>query len=141
MQNRVIEIHDSAVDRIALEDGAAVIHFPSVYIHQSDGRPGIDAGTMWVQEAILRISQAEIEGAFVVAWDVWGGDMVYLYDGALRMGDVRLDDEIPIPLQFKGDAELLIESCGESIRVRGKGAVLELVGDAKYVEEFPRQNR
>lgn len=28
MQNRVIEIHDSAVDKISLEGDMAVLHFP-----------------------------------------------------------------------------------------------------------------
>jgi len=44
VQNRAIEIHDSELDEVTLEAGVAVLHFPHVYIHSSDGRPAIDAG-------------------------------------------------------------------------------------------------
>jgi len=32
MENRAIQIHASAVDRITLENGVAVLHFPKAYI-------------------------------------------------------------------------------------------------------------
>lgn len=64
VQNQAIEIHDSALDRITLEGGVAVLHFPEVYIHLSEGRPAIDAGTGWTQEAAIRIGNADIEGRF-----------------------------------------------------------------------------
>ena len=64
MENRAIEIHDSAVDQITLEASVAVLHFPEVYIHSSEGRPTIDAGTGWTQEAVIRIANSHIEGKF-----------------------------------------------------------------------------
>lgn len=63
MENRAIEIHDSAVDQITLEASAAVLHFPKVYIHSSAGRPAIDAGTGWTQEAVIRVANAHIDPA------------------------------------------------------------------------------
>lgn len=63
MQKQAIEIHDSALDQIALQDGTAVLHFKSVYINSSEGRPAVDAGTGWSQEAVLRIGNARIGGA------------------------------------------------------------------------------
>ena len=136
MPNRAIEIHDSAVDRIAVEDGTALIHFPSVYIHQSEGKLFEEAGTGWTQEAVLRISQAEIDGVFSVALQVWGGDIVYLYGGALRIGEAISNNLIPLPLEVIADVELTIESCGETVRVHGASAHLELIGEAKYIEAF-----
>jgi hypothetical protein len=64
VQNQVIEIHDSALDRITLEGGMAVLYFPEVYIHLSEGRPAIDAGTGWTQEAVIRIGSAELRASF-----------------------------------------------------------------------------
>ena len=136
MPNRVIEIHDSALDRIVMENGTALIHFPSVYIHQSEGRLFEDAGTGWTQEAMLRITDAQIEGTFSVALEVWGGDIVYLYDGSLRIGEVLSDNLIPIPLRITADVELTLESCGEKVQVRGTSADLELIGEAKVVENY-----
>ena len=119
-----------------MENGTALIHFPSVYIHQSEGRPLEDAGTGWTQEAVLRITDAQVDGAFSAALQVWGGDIVYLYDGSLRMGEVISDNLIPIPLRITADIQLTMESCGDTVQVRGTSADLELIGEPKYVEEF-----
>ena len=43
VENQAIEIHDSTLDQITLESDVAVLHFPKVYIHSSEGRPSIDA--------------------------------------------------------------------------------------------------
>ena len=131
-----MEFHDSAVDHITMENGSTLIHFPSVYLHQSEGRPAQDEGTFWAQEATLRIGDAQIEGAFSVALQVWGGDIVYLYDGSLRLNDVISDNLIPIPLNIAAGVELAMESCGETVRVRGTSAHLELLGEARFVEEY-----
>jgi hypothetical protein len=139
--NRVIEIHDSAVDRITMENGTALIHFPSVYIHQSEGRLFEDAGTGWTQEAVLRITDAQVDGAFSAALQVWDGKIVYLYDGSLKMGEVISDNLIPIPLRITADIQLTMESCGDTVQVRGTSAHLELIGEPKYVEEFKPRKR
>ncbi len=137
MSNRVIEIHDSAVDDITVKDNLATIHFPSVYIHQSEGRPGVDPGTGWVQEAVLRIAEAQAEGAFSEEIRKASGyDVHYLHGGALRIGDVLSDGLIPIPLSVTADVELVLESCGEIVRIRGTSCSLELLGEAEYVEDF-----
>ena len=64
MQNRAIEIHDSTLDRISVRDGDVVLHFAAVYIHQSAGTPGVDAGSCWVQKALLRMGGAVVSGSF-----------------------------------------------------------------------------
>lgn len=84
----------------------------------------------------MRILQAQIEGTFSVAWQVWSGGIVYLYDGSLKIAGVVHDNEIPIPLNTTATIELTLESCGETVRVRGTGAALGLIGDPKCVEEF-----
>jgi hypothetical protein len=118
-----------------MENGTALIHFPSVYIHRSEGRLFEDAGTGWTQEAVLRITNAQVDGVFSAALQVWGGDIVYLYDGSLRMGEVISNNLIPIPLRITADIRLTLESCGETVQVRGTSAHLELIGEPKHVEE------
>ncbi len=137
MQNRAVEIHDSALDRITLDDDLAVLHFPSAYIHASEGRPAIDAGTGWTQEAVLRIGNAQIEGKFSEeSREAYGGYAHYLSDGSLRIDGRVSDNLIPIPLDVSGDIELTLQCWSEVVRVRGSSAKLELIGAAEYVEEF-----
>jgi hypothetical protein len=142
VQNRIIEIHDSFVESIAVVDGVAVLHFASVYMHSSEGRPGIDDGTVWTQEAILRIEGAQIDGVFPKesreAYDGFGHS---LSGGSLRISGSVLENTIPMPLDVQDEVELSMECWGETVRVRGTSAKLEFVGTAKYVEEFhPNQN-
>ena len=137
MQNQAIEIHDSALDQIVLEDGVAVLHFPEVYIHSSDGRPAIDAGTGWTQEAVIRIGNAQIDGKFSQeSREAYGGHAHYLSDGALEINGSISDNLIPIPLDVQGDIQLKLECWGDVVRVRGSSAKLELIGTAVYVEKF-----
>ena len=130
MKNRAIEIHDSTLDSISVRDGEAVLHFPCVYIHESMGTPRIEAGSGWVQEALLRISDAAVTRSF----SKFPADLL---DGHIMLGDVVLSNEIPIPLSHKGIVELRLESWNdEVVSIIGSGAELELIGEPKYVEEF-----
>jgi hypothetical protein len=129
MPNRAIEIHDSTLDSISILNGEAVLHFSSVYIHQSAGKPGTDAGTAWVQKALLRIRQGVIKGSF----SEFPRDLL---DGHLKLGVLLLSNEIPIPLNYTGDVELRLESWGEIVVVTGASAELDLIGEPEYVEEF-----
>jgi hypothetical protein len=142
VENRAIEIHDSALDQITLQDRTAVLRFKEVYIHSSEGRPGSDAGTGWTQEAVLRIGNASLEGAFSKeSREAYGGYAHYLSGGSFRIDSAVSKNLIPIPLNVEGDVELTIECWGNVVIVRGSTAILELIGSAKYVEEFrPRRD-
>jgi len=131
MSNRAIEIHDSTLESISVRNGDATLHFSSVYIHQSAGKPGVDAGTGWVQKAALRIRQGIIKGLLSEL-------PCNLLDGQLKLGILLLNNEIPIPLNYTGDVELRLEYRGEIVVVTGASAELDLIGDPEYVEEFPR---
>ena len=138
VQNQAIEIHDSALDEITLESGVAVLHFPQVYIHSSEGRPAIDAGSGWTQEAVIRIANAHIEGKFSQeSREAYGGSAHYLSDGSLWINGSVSDNLIPIPLDVQGDIELTLECWGDVVHVHGDSAKLELTGTAEYVEEVP----
>ena len=132
MPNRSIEIHDSVLAAVSFLQGEARLHFSSVYIHQSEGVPGRDAGTGWVQKAVLHIHDARVEGSF-------SEFPVDLTHGQIQMGDNVLDNEIPVPLRHKGAFELRLQAMWQgqvTVSFTGSGAELELLGEPVYVEEF-----
>lgn len=131
MPNRAIEIHDSVLAAVSFSQGEAQLHFSSVYIHQSEGVPLRDAGSGWVQKAVLHIHEAKVEGAF-------SEFPVDLSDGQTRMEQNVLDNEIPVPLRHQGAFELRLQPKwqGQVVSFTGSGAELELLGDPEYVEEF-----
>ena len=84
-----------------------------MYIHSSEGRPAIDAGTGWTQEAVIRLANAHIGGKFSQeSRDAYGGYAHYLSDGSLRINGSVSDNLIPIPLDVQGDIELTLECWG-----------------------------
>jgi hypothetical protein len=124
-----------------MQGTTAVVRFNSVYIHQSEGELWVDRTTGWTQQAELYISNAHVEGSFTVPQQVWGGQ-INLQDGSLRIGEALSDNLIPIPLDVIADIELKLESCGETVRVCGTGAHLELIGEPEYIEELcPRKSQ
>jgi hypothetical protein len=132
LKNRAIEIHDSVLDVLSLDNGDAVLHFFHLYIHETEGVPGIDAGTGWSQQGKLTIDDATVDGSISeLPRDLWDGHVV--------MGGRISDNMIPIPLSYVGKVELRLEAWGavsEVVSIRGRGAKLELIGQAEYVEEF-----
>ena len=127
--NRAIEIHDSVLESVAMEGHEAILHFSHAYIHQTDGNPGVDAGTGWSQTAVIRIAEAVIDGSF----SAWPRD---LWDGHLRLDGTLSDNLIPIPLDQTASLELLLEGRGEVITITGSHITLELLGVARYIEDF-----
>jgi hypothetical protein len=128
MPNRAIEFHDSTFDSLEKDGANVILRFSAAYIHESNGEPGVDAGSGWVQEALLHVVGASVNGEILeLPSDLSDGDM--------RLGG-DLFQMVPIPLDYKGTVEINLEENGK-IRVAGTGVRLELVGEPKYIEEFP----
>ncbi|HKR31922.1 MAG TPA: hypothetical protein VJT08_15685 [Terriglobales bacterium] len=140
MQNRAIEIHDSEFDRITFEGADALLHFPHVYIHASEGRPAIDCGTGWSQRAELRIGSARVEGSFSAESREDGVNV--LSNGHLIVNETVSNNLIPIPLDVHGNVELSLQCWSDVVHVVGNSAKLELLGEPTYIEESPgRDNK
>jgi hypothetical protein len=128
--NTILELHDSTVATINGQQGETVVHFLPAYLHKSEGRPGYDPGTGWVQEVRLIFHEASVDGDFPdLPCDV--------LDGALTIDGLRHDNYIPMPLVSEARAELrLVFDSVHAVTVTGRGVRLQLSGDPKYVEEF-----
>ena len=131
MPNRALEFHDSTFDGIEREGTNLALRFSAAYIHQSDGKPGVDAGSGWVQELRLHISDASLTGEIHdLPCDLW--------DGSIALDDERFNNCVPIPLDYRGRIEVSLEH-ESKLTVVGSGLRVELLGEPKYVEEFPGQ--
>jgi hypothetical protein len=128
-QNRAIEIHDSILASISILNGDAEFRLVPAYIHKSTGEPGVDSGTGWVQNIILRIRNANVCGAFSeLPRDLEGG--------TLRIGSISFDNMIPMRASYSGEVELKLEALGESISAKGTELQIEFLDTPRYVEEF-----
>jgi hypothetical protein len=50
------------LDSISEQDGSIVVKLRPAYIHRSDGVPGIDPGSGWVQDAVIELRRRIVEG-------------------------------------------------------------------------------
>jgi hypothetical protein len=128
--NATIELHDSEVAAIDQLDGAVTVHFSPAYLHKSEGRPGLDHGSGWVQNAKLSFTNGCAFGDLPeLPCDVMSGEFVIC--GVLH------DNEIPLPLDVAQNVELrLIFDSKHTVRITAARARLELIGEPRYVEEF-----
>lgn len=129
-KNRAIEIHDSVLEALSHDNGDAILHFSQLYIHESEGRVGIDPGRGWSQQGRLTIIQATVSGSFPeLPADV--------HDGHVVVDGIRYENIIPVSLEVGGEIELQQQSWNEVLRINRKGAKLERIGAAEYLEDFP----
>ncbi len=129
--NSKIEIHDSRLAGIAWESGNLVIRFAPAYVHRSEGRPGVDAGSGWLLELDLIMIAAVTES-------LPSNVPVDLADGQFIEGVTCWDNEIPLPLNCVGEVSLRAMT-GESewLIVRGQGALIVARGEPADLEDDP----
>lgn len=131
MPNLAIEFHDSTFDGAHWDGTALTLSFSAAYIHQSEGKPGVDAGSGWVQELRLHISEASRSGEIPdLPCDLW--------DGSISLDDERFDNCVPIPLDYRGRIEVHLQQEG-ALTVVGTRLLVELLGQPQYVEDSPGQ--
>jgi len=63
MPNRAIEFHDSTFDSLERDGANVTLRFSEAYIHESNGEPGMAAGSGWVQEVRIHIGGASLSGS------------------------------------------------------------------------------
>jgi hypothetical protein len=126
-----MEIHDSWLQKVTRAGNAMIFQFEA-YIHESNGEPGVDEGTGWIQPLAVELSNADVEGNIPhLPCD--------LSDGHMKLEGRRLENVIPIPLDRVGTVEIRLESKrGESLLVRGDSVKVTILGNARFIEEFHR---
>jgi hypothetical protein len=131
MMNSAIEIHDSNLAGVESVGRDAVFHLDAAYVHRSEGRPGIDPGSGWLQDIDLVVSGAVIES---LPEELPGA----LADGVLSAGGTAWDNLIPLPLAVSGAVALsMTTSGGELVLVHGSGAEIVPRGEPRFIEPFP----
>jgi hypothetical protein len=126
-----MEIYDSTLVSVADDGGHVVIDFKPAYIHRSTGTPGVDPGGGWAQDVVLRVENGTIDGGVPeMPCDLW--------EGSLQVGNQKIENIIPLPLDYQGAVTLILVAQDESrVVIRGSAISAILVGEPKFIEEFP----
>lgn len=128
MPNLALEFHDSTFAAVEQNGSNLVLLFSAAYIHQSEGEPGVEAGSGWAQEVRFHISHAFVSGEILdLPCD--------LRDGFVSVGDRAFQNLIPVPIHYEGRIDIELEERSK-LRITGTSLRVELCGEPKYVEEF-----
>ncbi len=129
--NEAIELHDSTVAGITELCGIATLHLRPAYLHRSQGAPGWNAGTGWVQDFDLVFTDADVAQSFAEFPQ-------QLDTGSLEVGEERFEDIVSLPFARDGEVTFSAASVvGRPLLIRANGVRLMALGEARYVEEFP----
>jgi hypothetical protein len=124
-----LELYDSRVSCIEERDGIVSVHFSHAYIHKSSGAPGKSAGTGWSQEAVLTLFDVSALPELPPLPNT-------IADGFLEVGGIR-HELIPLPFKRKVATRLvLVFVDGAQIEINGNMPVIELKGNAIFLEDF-----
>ena len=129
MQRRAIEFHDSELVFVRREGRDLRVRV-AAYVHVSDGEPGRDSGTGWIQDVDFFLRDAHVE---VPA----PGGTLELADGRLRIGDQLLENLVPLPFEDVGTVKLELGGIGGKFCATATSLSLLEAGEARFVEDVP----
>ncbi len=131
-ENKRMEFHDSTLESLRFSDSSVSLHFCPACFHHSHGDPGVDPGSVWLQDAILTVGSARVVcQPTSLPLDV--------FDGLVSInGDQVFNNGLPVPCCDRGDVVVSLDlSNRERLVVLGKTLDLTRTGKARYLEEFP----
>jgi len=127
--SNALELHDSRISHIELDNGMMTIQFSHAYIHKSKGKPGRDSGTGWSQEAVLILYEATLLKPLP---DLPGT----ISEAYLEVGGIK-HELIPLPFKRKVAARFWARfENGCEVEIMGNKPIIELHGNALYLEDY-----
>jgi hypothetical protein len=130
--NSGIELHDSVVVSVAQSGDVIHLTLSPAYIHKSIGKPGIDAGSIFLQDLVLEFQCGRIGGEI--------GDLpADISDGDFQMGSQIFPNWISLPCEVAGPVSLrlsLLSSDYREIAISGSGMKVVPLREGVYLEEF-----
>jgi len=127
-EHAAIEWHDSEITAISRLPNALVLDIRAV-VHRSQGNPGTDPGTVWVQPAAVILDNCRLTGpppalpGNIAAGQVWSD---YDYNSMIRC-----------PFTSNAEASLdLTLSSGERLWLDADQLTITFTGEPEFLEDF-----
>lgn len=129
LSNVVLEFHDSNVASVKAVDGGLQIFFGAAYAHRSNGEPGVEAGSGYIQAV-----------EFLLREVTWTGALEQCI-GAISDGELAVDSRpiglVPLPFRATGSVTLHLQfSNGSVLSVTGSYVQVYQSGPSRFVEKY-----
>jgi hypothetical protein len=125
--NEALELEDALVLGVRL-DGSTLLVALRAELHRSAGRPGIDAGTRWSQEAGLVITDA----VFALPPDGKGR----IGAAEIVVGDETFTRLLPLPLDRAARVKIELRGDRDTLQIGGSRLQVRLVGVPTFVDRW-----
>lgn len=143
MANQWAELHDSEIAFLWYSrENEAVLIFSLLYIHESEGKPGIDKGIGWYQRAELVIENATEVEFPIENWS-WS-----ILDGETEIDGVVWKNGIPLPVECSKSFRIYLEVLEDGgngnykkREIKGSNATLTILGKKGKIAEFSALNQ
>ncbi len=125
-----LEFHDSDVVELRASETTLHMIFEPAYVHRSEGRPGVDAGSGFLQPAEIVFSGAKLT-------EKDGPCSGAISEGVITVSGKRFDSVLPLPFNQSGkaSAEFTFES-GAVLSVTATGVSCASTGPAVLVDGY-----
>lgn len=128
--NSALEFHDSEVEEIRMLGDSLYVTFRAAYVHRSEGRPGVDAGSGYLQAAEMIFSQAQYS-------ETAGPCAGAVSDGVVSAEGAEFVNVIPLPFSLAGQVSARIAFVsGGALIVTGSSVSCVATGPARHVEAY-----
>ncbi|MBB5193243.1 hypothetical protein HNQ50_003997 [Silvimonas terrae] len=128
-RNAALEFHDSEVRDVEASTNTVTVNFAAAYVHRSEGRPAIDAGSGYMQSVQLVFADAQYSGPINECIGL-------LSDGLLKING-ETSTTMPIPLSVSGSIYLEMGFAnGSHILIAAQSLICRASGEAKFIESF-----
>jgi len=127
--NATLEFHDSEVRSVEPREASLLVTFSAAYVHRSNGHPGIDSGSGYVQAVEMEFLDA-----------TWNGPMTEcvgrLSDGIVTSNGIARS-LIQVPFSSNGPVSSELQfSNGSLLSIRAQKLICRFAGEPNFVEVF-----
>jgi hypothetical protein len=127
---KALEIHDSTISEIKKNDLSIILFLGKGIMHHSEGEPGIDKGTCWLQSIEIYLENARI----INEPDDIPNELDF---GYFIINGTKYDNMIKVPFKESGDIEVILETFfGNELRINAGKITISEIDSPQYLQDF-----
>jgi hypothetical protein len=127
--NTAIDLRGSTVTEISRENATVTVLFQPARLHKSEGRPGIDFGTVWLQDLRLIFVEAAVTGNLPQL------PSTITSPESVAHGE-RHTNLFPISLRPAGRSEMILFFDSVKVEIAAQEVRLELLDEPLFLQLF-----
>jgi|WetSurMetagenome_2_1015567.scaffolds.fasta_scaffold70980_4 hypothetical protein len=127
--NKEVELHDSEISTFLVEKDSGILSIKGI-MHYSEGQPGVDAGTCWLQNIELQFSG-------ISTLKIPDHIPEIISEGRLVIDGSVFENMFELPNDISGEIELdLLTMYNEQFYVKVNRINGTAIGEPKYIQDF-----